>query len=256
MNPVLAIAYRDILRFLRDRPRIFSALILPILLIGVLGGTAQDNLGDALSYNLQVFTFTGVVALTLFQSTFVGIVSLLEDRDNDFTQEMFVAPVSRYTIIVGKIVGESMVSLCQATAILVFGFTIGIPLTWRIVLGMIPATVVVSLVGGAFGIVVLSRLGTQRAAHEIFPLLIIPQLFLAGVIVPIRVLPVYLDVLSHLSPLRYAVDLIRGIYYRGRPGYSDAVLQPIGLNLVVMAGLFAVCLMVGTRRFVRRELER
>ena len=59
-DAVLTIAYRDFLKFLRDRVRILSSLVFPLILVAVLGSSLQDNLGPDLGYNFLVFTFTGV----------------------------------------------------------------------------------------------------------------------------------------------------------------------------------------------------
>src|SRR4030095_1503580 len=59
VNAILAIAYRDLLKFLRDRARIGFSFIFPIFFIGILGGSLQSNLGAGAGYNLVIFTFTG-----------------------------------------------------------------------------------------------------------------------------------------------------------------------------------------------------
>ncbi len=92
LNAVLTLAYRDIMKFVRDRPRIVSSLVFPFLFVGILGGAMQENLGRAVGYNYLAFIFTGVLAQTLFQSSAMGIVSLMQDREMDFSQEMFVSP--------------------------------------------------------------------------------------------------------------------------------------------------------------------
>src|SRR3989338_3071756 len=107
INAILTIAYRDITKLLRDRSRILASFIFPIIFIGVLGTSLQQNIGGGLGYNFLVFVFIGVLGQTLFQSTASGIISLVEDRQNDFSQEMFVSPISRYSIIIGKILAES-----------------------------------------------------------------------------------------------------------------------------------------------------
>jgi len=94
---ILTIAYRDVLKFLRDVPRLASTFVFPFIFIGIVGGSFQQNLGETLGFNFLVFTFTGVFAQTLFQSSAMGVVSLIDDRENDFSQEMFVSPISRYS---------------------------------------------------------------------------------------------------------------------------------------------------------------
>lgn len=113
-NAIATIAYRDILKFTRDPSRLIATLILPILFVGLFGEGLQATLGSRLDYNYLTFVFLGVFAQTLFQSTALGIVSLVEDRENDFAQEIFISPISRYSLIFGKILGESIVALAQA----------------------------------------------------------------------------------------------------------------------------------------------
>jgi len=88
LNAILTIAMRDLTKLLRDRTRIFASLIFPGIFIGVLGTSLQANLGSNLGYNFLEFVFIGVLAQTLFQSTAGGIISLVEDRQNNFAQEM------------------------------------------------------------------------------------------------------------------------------------------------------------------------
>src|SRR3990167_5967693 len=100
-NAILTIALRDFTKFLRDRTRIVFSFVFPLIFIGVLGSSLQANIGESLGYNFLFFTVIGVLGQTLFQSTASGIISLVEDRENDFSQEMFVSPISRYSIIIG-----------------------------------------------------------------------------------------------------------------------------------------------------------
>ncbi len=69
-------------------------------------------------------------------------------------------------------------------------------------------------------------------------------------------LPPALELQSHISPMRYAVDLVRGVFYAGRDDATVAVLDTPAFNLGLMGLLFLVFLFVGTARFVRRETDR
>jgi ABC-2 type transport system permease protein len=256
LGPILAIAQRDFMKLLRDRPRLVTTMVFPLLLIGVLGGSLQANLGRTVGFNFLAFTFTGVFGQTLFQTTAQGVMSLINDRDNDFSQEMFVSPISRYSIIVGKIVGESLVALPQAAAILAFAFIIGIRASAAEVGGLVIAGALICLLGGAFGVLVLSNLSSQEMAGQIFTFVMLPQFFLAGIFNPIKVLPPYLELLSRIAPMRYAVDLARSAFFAGRPEYSRTVLDPPLLDLAVIALMFVAFLVVGTALFVRNERNR
>lgn len=257
---VATIAHRDLLKLLRDRPRIFASLVFPVIIVGVLGTTFEASLNA--DFNYLTFIFTGILAQTLYDSAALGLISLVEDRESDFSQEIFVAPISRYSIVLGKIVGESLVSLVQGVGVVFFAMVFGV----RITLAQLPAILLVAviacLVGGAFGLLVLVNLRSRRAAQQVFPLLLLPQYFLAGVFSPLEGLqsvPV-LNVLSHLAPLRYAVDLMRAVFYGTSPAYgadySLVVASPPWQNLLVLTVLFGVFLVAGTALFVRSERNR
>lgn len=253
INAIITIAFRDVTKLFRDRIRFISNLVFPIIFIGVLGGSLQANLGEHVGFNFMVFIFTGVFAQNLFQSTASGVLFLLDDRENDFSKEMFVAPVSPFSIIFGKILGESLVAVTQGIGIVAFGIVIGVPFTVLQLLALIPVGMVACLYGGSFGLLVLSNLSAERTVRQIFPFLIFPQLFLAGVFTPLKDLPPLLDVLSKIVPMTYAVDFTRGIYYWGQPEFSEVVVLSPVINLLIMGGLFAGFLFVGTYLFVRKE---
>src|SRR5947208_14989358 len=256
LNAIAAIAERDLFKFLRDRARLIGAFVFPFLLMFLMGGTLQLNLGKAAGFNFIGFTFTGVLGMTIFQSASQGIASLLEDRQNDFAQEIFVSPISRYSIVIGKIIGESMVALAQAAPLILFAIVLRVPLTALDILLLVPVAVLGCLVGGSFGLLGMSVINDQRAANQIFGFILLPQFFLAGVFNPINVLPWYLEILSLISPLRYVVDLFRGVVYMGRPEYHKVVLLDPEINLMVMALMFAVFIVTGTALYVRGMTNR
>ena len=256
LSAVLAIAHRDLVKLLRDRTRLIADVTFPFIIIGVLGTSLQAGFGDAAGFDILTFVFTGVLAQTLWQSAALGVISLIEDRENDFSQEIFVSPISRYSIVIGKVVGESLVALPQGVAIIIFGLIIGITIGPLALLALVPTMIVITVFGGAFGVLVLSRLPNRRAATQIFPFVMLPQFFLAGVFNPIENLPWFLDILSRLAPMRYAVDLMRNVYYGFHPEPVDVAIASLSTNLTVIGGLFAVFIVAGTALFVRAEQNR
>src|SRR3954453_20725909 len=154
VSPILAIAFRDFVKFRRDRGRLIGTFIFPFIFIGILGGSFQSNLAGDFGFNFITFTFTGVFGQTLFQSAADGIISLIEDRENDFSQEIFVSPISRYSIVFGKILGESLVALAQGVGIIIFGFIVGVPISAWQLLALVPVALIACLLGGSFGILV------------------------------------------------------------------------------------------------------
>ncbi len=253
-SAVLAIAQRDVTKLLRDRARMVTDLSFP-LAMAMLGGLLGLSFGSALGFNFLAYVLTGVYAQSMWQSAAMGMVFLIEDRENDFSQEIFVSPIPRDAIVFGKILGESLVALPQGLAILVLMFALATPPTPTQLLGLASVTAIVCLFGGAFGLVVLGGL-SRRAANQVFSFVMLPQFFLAGVFNPLQNLPPWLEALSRLAPLRYAVDLTRGVFYAGTPEYERVVLDGVPTDLAIIAVLFGGFLLVGTALFVRAERNR
>jgi ABC-2 type transport system permease protein len=256
LSAVAVIAHRDFVKLLRDRLRLLSELAFPLVLVLLLGPALQSGFGAPGGLNLTAFVFTGVIAQTIWQSAVLGLVSLLADREEDFSQEIFVSPVSRYAIVAGKIIGEALVALPTGLGVLVIGLLIGVPLSPVVLVALVPVALVIAIYGGAFGLLILSNLSSQRTANQVFPFLLLPQFFLAGVFNPIHNLPLPLAILSALSPLRYAVELTRNVVYGLQPDVPAPSMTPMVVNVAVIAVSFLGFLIVGTALFVRAERNR
>ena len=255
-NAIIAIAARDMLKFLRDPGRLVAAVVFPFVMIFLLGGTLQLNLGRSTGFNFIAFTFTGFLGMTLFQSTAQGLTSLMDDRQNDFAQELFVSPVSRYSIVFGKILGEASVAIMQVLPMILFAVILRVPLKPAHIALLVPVAILSCFMGGAFGLLLLNTMSDSRASNQIFNFVFLPQYFLAGLISPINILPWYLEALSLISPMRYVIDLTRGVVFNGSAEYSRVVLASPMTNVAVLALMFMVFMVIGTALFVRRETNR
>ena len=256
VSAIAVIAHRDFIKLLRDRTRLFGELAFPLILVLLLGPALQSGFGQPGGFDLTAFVFTGVIGQTIWQSSTLGLVSLIADREEDFSQEIFVSPASRYSIVAGKIIGESLVALPTGLGILVVGILIGVPLSPLVLVVLIPVLAIVAVYGGSFGLLLLSNLSSQRAAQQIFPFILLPQFFLAGVFNPIHDLPLPLAILSALSPLRYAVELTRSVVYGLQPNVPAPELTPLPIILGVIGVSFVAFLAAGTLLFTRKERNR
>ena len=147
-------------------------------------------------------------------------------------------------------------ALPQAVALVAVGFVLGVPLSIPTLVALVPVVCIIAVFGGAFGILVLSNLASQRTANQVFPFVMLPQFFLAGVFNPLHGLPWFLDLLSRVAPMRYAVDLLRNVYYGFQPTSVRAEASTAAANLAVIGAMFAVFMVAGTALFVRSERNR
>jgi len=256
LSAVAITAQRDVIKLLRDRPRLAVNLAFPVLLIGGLGAILQPTVGRVTGLSAVTLAFTGVLAASLFQSAAAGMISIVEDRENDFSRELFVAPVLRVTLVAGKVAGESLVALAQGVLITGFAAAFGVRMSAGQLAGLVAPALACCLLGAAFGLATVAALPNQRSAMQIFQFLIIPQYVLGGVLVPLRGTAPYLQVLARLMPMRYVVELTRAAFYAGAPGYRQVVTGRPLTDAVIAAGLFAVLLAAGSAVFGYRERAR
>jgi ABC-2 type transport system permease protein len=256
LSGVAAIAQRDVTKLLRDRPRLAVNLAFPVLLIGGLGAILQPTVGRVTGLNAVTLAFTGVLAASLFQSAAAGMISIVEDRENDFSRELFVTPVSRLTLVAGKVAGETLVAVFQGICIVGFAMAFGVRMSAGQLAALAGPCLACCLLGGAFGLATVAALPNQRSAMQIFQFLIIPQYVLGGVLVPLRGTAFYLDVAAHLMPMRYVVELTRAAFYAGTPGYGQVVSGSPLIDAAMTAGLFAALMAAGSAVFGYRERTR
>lgn len=256
LSALLAVAQRDVIKLARDRPRLAVNLAFPVLLIAGLGGLLQATVGKVTGLSTITLSFTGVLAASLFQSSAAGMISIVEDRENDFSRELFIAPVSRLTLLAGKITGESAVAVCQGICIVVFAIVFGVRMTGLQALGLAATGLTCCLLGAAFGLATIAALPNQRSAMQIFQFLIIPQYVLGGVLVPLTGAPPLLGALAWLMPMRYCVDLTRAVFYAGSAGYARIVSGGPALDLAIIAVLTITLLSAGAALFSYRERVR
>lgn len=255
INAILAIGYRDTIKYLKNYPRVVFSLIFPIIFIGVLGGSLDSNLSDAAGYSFVEYTVTGVFAQTIFSTVAQGVISLIQDRENNLTAELFVSPISRYSIILGKIFGEMFVALLQGIFIILFGMLLGVTITLTQFGLLMVAAVLAGLLGGSFGVVIVSLFKDTKFANQLFPVIFFPQFFLAGVFNPIQELPFGIHQLSRAIPLTYIVDFVRNLFYTGLPEKELVTLFSVQTDVIVIFAFVVVFLIIGTRRISRIEKE-
>jgi len=238
-----ALWYREMKVFSREKSRIVSSLVTPLLWLVVFGG----GLGSAVSLggvNYQIFIFPGILAMTiLFSSVFFGLY-IVWDKKIDFFKEVLVAPLSRVTIFAGKMVGGSIDALLQGAAMLVLGVVLGIrynllTLVLSFVFMFVLASALVSL-----GLIIGSNMESVEGFQLIISFLVFPMFFFSGALFPIDNLPSYLLLFTVIDPVTYAVDGLRGLLL----GSSQL---PIALNMAILAGFAAVMIGIGTWSFKR-----
>ena len=256
LNAMFAIAWREVLRAVKSPISLAFTVVFPVIFMGILGGSNADNLGGALPYAYLPFMLIGMIANTLYQGTITGVTNLIEERENDFTAELFVAPISRYAVLLGKTIGSAAAALISLVGVLGMVVVMQIPLDLGDLLRVLALSPILALAGGSLGVLFVGFVRDPRVAGIGVALLVFPQMFLAGALIPISSSSGILGLLAKMMPMTYSIDLARNIFYAGKAEYAAAVLNPAWLDLGITLLLFVVFSVVGTYFFVRSDRNR
>ena len=255
-NATFAIAWREILSAIRNPVSIVVTIIIPVIFMGILGGSISQNLGAGLQFACLPFMLIGMIANTLYQGTITGMTNLVEERENDFTAELFVAPISRYTVLIGKMLGSAVAAMIALIGVLAMIVIMQIPMDLGDLLRVLALAPILAVAGGALGILFIGFVNDPKVAGLGVVLLVFPQMFLSGALIPSSNSTGLLGILSKLMPMTYSIDLARNIFYAGKPEYAAAVLYPFWFDLLITVVVCVVFTVVGTALFVRRDRNR
>jgi ABC-2 type transport system permease protein len=212
LQVVRVIWMREVLIYFRDRPRMISAFIMPIMMLVMFGeglGNSIATLPGDIGY--RQFIFPGMVAMIVLMNSVFSGVSIVTDRQFGFLREILVAPVSRSAICIGKITGGATVSLVNGIVMFVMAPILGIDITFEIVAKLIGLIALVSFMLTGLGVAMGSRLRSVESFQMLSQVAIMPAMFLSGIFFPINNVPAWMDVIVKLNPVTYAVAPIREI---------------------------------------------
>jgi ABC-2 type transport system permease protein len=176
---------REVKRYLRDRTRIVSSFVQPLLWLVIFG--AGFGIHFALpGGSYQQYLFPGIVGQTLlFTAMFMGI-SVIWDRDFGFLKEVLVAPVSRMTLFLGKMVGDSTDALIQGIIVFALGAILGIAIDPVGFLLCLPIMLLITFGLVSIGLTIASFMGSLESFGAIQTFINLPLFFLSGALFPIN----------------------------------------------------------------------
>jgi ABC-2 type transport system permease protein len=253
LNTVLTVTARDILLLFKSPSTLITTLVMPVVMMGMIGGNLMQNMASGLGFDFGGFMLVGMIVNMLFMMVSMNMTSLVDDHEMDFNQEMLVSPVSRYSIVLGKMLGATFGAFLSVLSTLLVGLFMGITLPIEKMLLIILLSPLFCLSGGALAMIIIGAIKNKRAANMAVMFITMPQMFLSGAIIPINQTDGVLMVLSRLMPMTYCLDLARAVVYAGGPEYDSVVMFNPVINFIAIAALTIACLIIGTFFFARSE---
>ena len=258
--------HRELITFFRNRLRIVIALVQPILFLFVLGtGLSSLTSASAGDVSYRTFMFPGVLALAVLMPSFFSAGSIVFDREFGFLREMLVAPMRRGTIVVGKCIGGATVAAVQGVLLLSLAGLVDVPYDPVLLITLLLELLLLSFVLVAFGVMMAARITQFQSFMAVVQLALFPMLFLSGAMFPLTGLPRWLEVLTRLDPLTYAVDPMRRAVFShldASPATRAALdpgvtwggwVVPTWLELVIVAVVGLTMLWIAILEFQRMD---
>ena len=247
-----ALAARELKRFIRQRNRVFGALIQPMLFWALFGAGLSASFNPSSGSRPMSYTeyfFPGTLVLILLFTAIFATISVIEDRTEGFLQSVLAAPIPSSALVMGKLAGSTALAVGQAVLFLPMAFVAGVHLTALSFVLVVPLLAVIAFSLTGLGFIIAWRLDSTQGFHAIMNAFLMPMWLLSGAFFPSRGVPTVLAWIIALNPLTYGVTALRRILYIGRP---DAVadLPNMSLSLTVVV-VFAVAMFLAAYRSVR-----
>jgi ABC-2 type transport system permease protein len=175
-------------------------------------------------------------------------MTIIWERDLGIVHKFLASPTPRAAIVLGKALSAGVRSLVQVVIVYVITFFLGVHLNLN-PLALLGVLVIV-LMGAAcfslFSLMVACLVKTRERLMGIGQLMTMPLFFASNAIYPISLMPNWLQTISHLNPLTYQVDALRGLMLVG--GTS---VYGFGLNFAVLCATATALTLICARLYPR-----
>lgn len=246
LHVVATLAWREIIRFFRQRNRVIGAVGQPILFWLLFGAGLQRSfrMGDAGPSFLEYYVPGTLVLVLLFTAIFATI-SIIEDRREGFLQSVLVAPIPPWAIVGGKVLGGATIALVQGLVFLLLAVTFQVRMNVGEFLQVVGLLALASLALTSLGFVLAWRMESTQGFHAVMNLFLMPMWLLSGAFFPVPDAgaqsgwsQVAMHWLMRLNPLTYCVAGVRELMTSGE--LPDGFYLPGAATCWIVTAGFAV----------------
>jgi len=253
MPPALSLCHRELVRFLRQRHRIIGALATPIVFWLLIGAGMNRSFKSDVpgGENYLHYFFPGTVLMILLFTAIFSTISVIEDRREGFLQGVLVAPVSRMSIVLGKVLGGTILAVGQGAVLVALGAGTIIKQDFTAGLILALTMIVVSFALTALGLCIAWRMNSTQGFHAIMNLFLMPMWFLSGALFPVAGAWSGLRIIMYVNPLTYGLAAIRRAMYWSEPtraGNLPGLGLSLGVSLAFAVAMFALAAAIAAGR--------
>jgi ABC-2 type transport system permease protein len=239
--PIVSLWKRELVRFARDRSRLYGSIGQPLVFwllmgAGFEGSFLPAGLPDHVGY--LEYIFPGTLLLILLFTAIFSTISLIEDRREGFLQSVLVAPISRTSLVMGKVMGGTTLALGESAVFLLFLIGLDIPVSVSSLLVTIGFLFLLGLSMTGMGFVIAWRMTSTAGFHAVMNFFFLAMWLLWGAFFPVEGASSWLSWMMVINPLTYGMAGLRQAIYWTEP-LAQTALPDMGLCVGVTVG-FAV----------------
>ena len=196
--------------------------------------------------NYFQFVAPGIIAMVVMMALMTGLPHAISyEKDIGTLDGMLAAPINRLSIILGKVMAQTIRGMIQGFIILILAVVLfGVVIEGNILLVIFLIILTVfSFVG--LGILITSFTENEETATMVMMTLMFPMMFLSGVFFPLQQMPWYMQGIAHFLPLTYATTALRKVMVLG------ADIPAVGTEILILVGFGIVLLLIAVPMFKR-----
>ena len=192
-----------------------------------------------------------VTLAVVLLGTRLASAAIVREKESGTLEQLMVTPIQPWELILAKIIPMTVLEVVGLLLGVLLGFLVfdvaphGNPANTLLLFIALSTLAFLATVGIGIWIATYSR--NQIQALLLTFLLLFPMMFLSGTITPVTAMPIWLQWLSFISPVRHYLSLALGVFIKG------LTLEMVWPHVMALAGFTALILWISLRRF-RRSL--
>jgi ABC-2 type transport system permease protein len=233
----LSLCRRELVRFYRQKSRIAGVIGSPLVFWFLIGSGLNNSFRhpqDQSGMNYLEYFYPGTMTLVILFTSIFSTISIIEDRREGFLQSVVVSPASRSGIVLGKILGGTILALLQALLLLLMAPFIGITLTLQSVFLLTGILFVLAFGLTGLGFLIAWKMESSQGFHAIMNLFLIPLWILSGALFPSAGAAPWLARVMMFNPLTYGLSALRIGMYAGMPSVATgngSLILPLAVTI-------------------------
>lgn len=251
------ICRRELIKFFRQRARIFATILQPLIWLGLMGNTMSRLTNNPFASqifgttNYLSFMTPGIVIMTSLFGGIFGGSTIIWDRRIGYLDKLLTSPINRVAIPVGKAFSTMIAAALQSSIIIFIAYIFGVRFSTGIlgIFVIILFCMLFTFIFAGISLIIGTTIKTIETFFTLINFFTLPITFSSTALFPLEAMPKWLQIIARINPLSYAVNPIRSLTIKGWE--TTTLLQ--GLLIILLFDAFIFSLMFFTYKRLTSE---